>query len=380
MNPLLHEIRRNPLLWLLAFVPAVFAATKLAPTSHTLLFVLSVLAIVPLAALLSHATESVAAKTGDAVGGLLNATLGNLTELVIALDRAARRRVHAGQGVARRRHRHQHPVHARRVVPPRRAQTPRAGVQPGERPAAGGTALPGHDRAAHPLGGHRGRFRRPGEVHQHALARPRDPAHRHLRARHGVLPADASRVLRQRGARRGGRGALADGPGARRARGSHRAGGAGERGLRRIGAGGGEDLRDDSGLRRLHRRGAGRRCGGDGLRLLRGAQEPARPRRRHRAGERRADRALRRPGAGAAQLLHRPDADGPAVLAGRRRDDAHRHPHRRAGDQQRPVGLVRRRAGADGLPDLRHDALPPAARRPRPRDDLLQTTIPGAPA
>jgi len=50
-----------------------------------MLFVLSVFAIVPLAALLSHATESVAAKTGDAVGGLLNATLGNLTELVIAL-------------------------------------------------------------------------------------------------------------------------------------------------------------------------------------------------------------------------------------------------------------------------------------------------------
>jgi len=47
--------------------------------------VLSVLAIVPLATLLSHATESVAAKTGDAAGGLLNATLGNLTELVIAL-------------------------------------------------------------------------------------------------------------------------------------------------------------------------------------------------------------------------------------------------------------------------------------------------------
>ncbi len=46
---------------------------------------LSVLAIVPLAALLSHATESVASKTGDTVGGLLNATLGNLTELVIAL-------------------------------------------------------------------------------------------------------------------------------------------------------------------------------------------------------------------------------------------------------------------------------------------------------
>jgi Ca2+:H+ antiporter len=85
MKLLLQEIRHNPLLWLLAFVPVLFAAAKLKPEAHTLLFVLSVLAIVPLAALLSHATESVAARTGDAVGGLLNATLGNLTELVIAL-------------------------------------------------------------------------------------------------------------------------------------------------------------------------------------------------------------------------------------------------------------------------------------------------------
>jgi Ca2+:H+ antiporter len=85
MAALLSELRRNPLLWLLVFLPVVFVAQSLAPDAHTLLFVLSVLAIVPLAALLSHATESVAAKTGDTVGGLLNATLGNLTELVIAL-------------------------------------------------------------------------------------------------------------------------------------------------------------------------------------------------------------------------------------------------------------------------------------------------------
>ena len=85
MTALLKELRHNPLLWLLVFVPAVFAAQALQPEAHTLLFLLSVLAIVPLAALLSHATESVAAKTGDSVGGLLNATLGNLTELVIAL-------------------------------------------------------------------------------------------------------------------------------------------------------------------------------------------------------------------------------------------------------------------------------------------------------
>jgi Ca2+:H+ antiporter len=85
MNPLLKEIRHNPLLWLLVAVPVVFAIDKLRPQAHSLLFLLSVLAIVPLAALLSHATESVGARTGDAVGGLLNATLGNLTELIIAV-------------------------------------------------------------------------------------------------------------------------------------------------------------------------------------------------------------------------------------------------------------------------------------------------------
>src|SRR5262247_1639343 len=85
MKLLFQEIRRNPLLWLLVFVPVALVAEKLNHEAHTLHFILSVLAILPLAVLLSHATESVAAKTGDSVGGLLNATLGNLTELVIAL-------------------------------------------------------------------------------------------------------------------------------------------------------------------------------------------------------------------------------------------------------------------------------------------------------
>ena len=85
MDLLLREIRQTPLLWMLVFVPVVLVAARLAPEAHTLLFVLAVLAIVPLAALLSHATEAVAEKTGDAIGGLLNATLGNLTELIIAV-------------------------------------------------------------------------------------------------------------------------------------------------------------------------------------------------------------------------------------------------------------------------------------------------------
>lgn len=85
MKLLFKEILHNPILWLLVFVPAVFVVEQVRPEAQIYLFALSVLAIVPLAVLLSHATESVAAKTGDTVGGLLNATLGNLTELVIAL-------------------------------------------------------------------------------------------------------------------------------------------------------------------------------------------------------------------------------------------------------------------------------------------------------
>jgi len=85
MDLLARTLREHRLLWLLVLVPLPLVVHAASPGSDTLLFVLSVAAIVPLAALLSLATEQVAARTGDALGGLLNATLGNLTELVIAL-------------------------------------------------------------------------------------------------------------------------------------------------------------------------------------------------------------------------------------------------------------------------------------------------------
>src|SRR6185312_15421940 len=67
----------KPVLWLLVAVPLPFIGQAIG-LGHTAQFLLSVVAIVPLAGLLSTATESVAAKLGDAKGGLLNATLGNL--------------------------------------------------------------------------------------------------------------------------------------------------------------------------------------------------------------------------------------------------------------------------------------------------------------
>lgn len=50
-----------------------------------LVFVLSGLAIVPLAVWLGRATETLAARAGSGVGALLNATFGNATELIVAL-------------------------------------------------------------------------------------------------------------------------------------------------------------------------------------------------------------------------------------------------------------------------------------------------------
>ena len=71
--------------WLLIFVPVTIALEFLAPESHTLIFIVSCLAIVPLAGWLGRATEQLAHHTGEGIGGLLNATFGNAAELIIAL-------------------------------------------------------------------------------------------------------------------------------------------------------------------------------------------------------------------------------------------------------------------------------------------------------
>jgi Ca2+:H+ antiporter len=85
MHNLLKTIRETKLLWLLVFVPVPLLGHSVFHLAPTTLFLVSIVAIIPLAALLSLATEQVANRTGDSIGGLLNATLGNLTELIIAL-------------------------------------------------------------------------------------------------------------------------------------------------------------------------------------------------------------------------------------------------------------------------------------------------------
>ena len=246
MNPLLQDIRHTPLLWLLVFVPVVFLAAKLKPEGQTLLFVLSVLAIVPLTVLLSHATESVAAKIGDALGGLLNATLGNLAELIIALTA-----LRAGQymlvkasiagpivtntlfilgtsfllGGLRHHEQEYNRVSARMQASLLFIATVALLIP---------SAVSQADSAA------------PGGVHPQAEPRAGAAAHRHLRAEHAVFPEDAPSAVCQHGAHRGRRTAVADESGPGYARRRHGVGGGGERDFRRVGAEGGRGVRHES--------------------------------------------------------------------------------------------------------------------------------------
>jgi Ca2+:H+ antiporter len=70
---------------LFVFIPISVALEYLMPDSHTLIFFSAAIAIVPIARLISQSTENLSQFTGPAIGGLLNATFGNLPELIIML-------------------------------------------------------------------------------------------------------------------------------------------------------------------------------------------------------------------------------------------------------------------------------------------------------
>ena len=71
--------------WLFIFVPLAVILERIAPSAHTWIFFTACLAILPIAHLIVHSTEHISVYTGDAIGGLLNATFGNAPELIIAM-------------------------------------------------------------------------------------------------------------------------------------------------------------------------------------------------------------------------------------------------------------------------------------------------------
>jgi len=70
---------------LLLFAPAALLLEFLVPEHHVAIFTTSVLALLPLSAAIGRATETLAARLGGGIGGLLNATFGNAAEFIIGI-------------------------------------------------------------------------------------------------------------------------------------------------------------------------------------------------------------------------------------------------------------------------------------------------------
>jgi Ca2+:H+ antiporter len=69
--------------WLLVFVP-IAVILELVNVDEIAVFVAAALAVLPLALIMGTATEDLATRAGPQLGGFLNATFGNLAELIIA--------------------------------------------------------------------------------------------------------------------------------------------------------------------------------------------------------------------------------------------------------------------------------------------------------
>lgn len=70
---------------LILAAPAGIAMNYIHSVPRIPVFVINFIAIIPLAAMLSYATEEVALRTGETLGGLINATFGNAVELIVAV-------------------------------------------------------------------------------------------------------------------------------------------------------------------------------------------------------------------------------------------------------------------------------------------------------
>lgn len=68
---------------LLVFVPIGIVVANVPGVHGGIIFAMNCIAVIPLAGLLSYATESVACNMGDSLGALLNVTFGNAVELII---------------------------------------------------------------------------------------------------------------------------------------------------------------------------------------------------------------------------------------------------------------------------------------------------------
>lgn len=83
-NTQLLTVLKPSLNWLLVFVPATVLLHLFFHQAETLIFVFACVSVIPLAGWMGRATEHLAERTSEGIGGLLNATFGNAAELIIA--------------------------------------------------------------------------------------------------------------------------------------------------------------------------------------------------------------------------------------------------------------------------------------------------------
>jgi len=81
----MRQLLKPSLNWLLIFVPATVWLEYTSPDAHMPIFLSACLSVLPLAGWMGRATEHLAERTGEGIGGLLNATFGNAAEMIIAL-------------------------------------------------------------------------------------------------------------------------------------------------------------------------------------------------------------------------------------------------------------------------------------------------------
>ncbi|MCB1231804.1 MAG: calcium/proton exchanger [Verrucomicrobiae bacterium] len=80
----MKSLLKPSLNWLLVFVPVAVFLDFGGPGKETWTFIAACIAVIPLAGWMGKATEHLAERTSEGVGGLLNATFGNAAELIIA--------------------------------------------------------------------------------------------------------------------------------------------------------------------------------------------------------------------------------------------------------------------------------------------------------
>ena len=89
----LHATLFNSWINVLLIASPVGIAVYYAHVNPVAVFVINFIAIIPLAAMLSYATEEIALRVGEVLGGLLNASFGNAVELIVSIIALAKDQV-----------------------------------------------------------------------------------------------------------------------------------------------------------------------------------------------------------------------------------------------------------------------------------------------